>query len=464
MLTDRRPLACLHQRGQVCLLEPTDWPGGQLTSSGVSAIDFGGLNRDPRTMSATFKSLYDWAGDFPSRCWVSTRCYRAGHCAQQWVAQQLQQRRNLRVFLRTVVTASGRDSSTGAIAWVSAVQRAWKGGGALPSEWTPLLSQTLPDWYSPSESGMFRKTLLNFTGSVFLDATEFGDVLVTSGVPSVAQGIETPLESSNATLSTCGQATTITFFMRADNGTTPPPTPVVPSGSDDGIPYNMDNLSYQKIWAYRRALSQPHASQARINPGEITQQNLGNDLLSRYLFQSLEAARSSAAAGKWAGGIDLAALSAAEQRAYGWFWYYRNQTDSVDPTVAALLVMDYTNDTAGTPGNGLSKMPYLRDTRRSVGLGGFRLMYDQIDGYAPNGSRPVGAKWGYRFPDAVALGNYNADFHHLSRSVCVLPDYVNKSHSTLPCASAAMATRNLTAHRLHSLHVVPSQTTSRSGR
>lgn len=28
----------------VCLLEPTDWPGGQLTASAVSAIDFGNYN------------------------------------------------------------------------------------------------------------------------------------------------------------------------------------------------------------------------------------------------------------------------------------------------------------------------------------------------------------------------------------------------------------------------------------
>lgn len=30
---------------QVCLFEPTNWPGGQMTASAVSAIDFGPQNR-----------------------------------------------------------------------------------------------------------------------------------------------------------------------------------------------------------------------------------------------------------------------------------------------------------------------------------------------------------------------------------------------------------------------------------
>ena len=33
----------------VCLTDWTDWPGGQMTSGGVPAIDFGGINQQPGT-------------------------------------------------------------------------------------------------------------------------------------------------------------------------------------------------------------------------------------------------------------------------------------------------------------------------------------------------------------------------------------------------------------------------------
>jgi hypothetical protein len=62
---------------------------------------------------------------------------------------------------------------------------------------------------------------------------------------------------------------------------------------------------------------------------------------------------------------------------------------------------------AGTA-HGLAKMPYLRDTRRSAaGIGGFRLMYPQLNAIDPATGKPVpNATHGYRFNDTVALGTY----------------------------------------------------------
>jgi NADPH-dependent 2,4-dienoyl-CoA reductase/sulfur reductase-like enzyme len=55
----------------VCLTEPTDWLGGQMTSSGVPAFDFGPLNRraefQPRDFAELVSSL--GAGNHAS-CWV----------------------------------------------------------------------------------------------------------------------------------------------------------------------------------------------------------------------------------------------------------------------------------------------------------------------------------------------------------------------------------------------------------
>ena len=49
-------------------------------------------------------------------------------------------------------------------------------------EWAVRLSSDVTDWYSPLPSGRFNKTLLNVSATVFLDATEFGDVLMTAGL------------------------------------------------------------------------------------------------------------------------------------------------------------------------------------------------------------------------------------------------------------------------------------------
>jgi hypothetical protein len=58
------------------------------------------------------------------------------------------------------------------------------------------------------------------------------------------------------------------------------------------------------------------------------------------------------------------------------------------------------SDAFGTA-NGLAKLPYIRDTRRSVGYRGFTLKYQPKEGLF----------YGYRWPDAIAIGAYEADIH-----------------------------------------------------
>ena len=73
------------------------------------------------------------------------------------------------------------------------------------------LSRTLLDWYSPADSPMFTKNVYTISAKIFIEATELGDILVTSGAP-YAQGMEVPFED-NFTLANCGQATTLTYYM-----------------------------------------------------------------------------------------------------------------------------------------------------------------------------------------------------------------------------------------------------------
>jgi hypothetical protein len=140
----------------------------------------------------------------------------------------------------------------------------------------------------------------------------------------------------------------------------------------------------------------------------------GNDFDNGYLFLPLEAARVQVAAGAWAGGLNLSAVADAEQRAFGYYHWYKNASS---PAVAPYLMLNATQ--AGTA-SGLPKMPYLRDARRSGGgLGGFRLTYEALNG-SMSGPSPTR---GEHFNDTVGIGVYfYADIHRMS--TCPYPPYL----------------------------------------
>ena len=53
----------------VCLTEPTDWVGGQLSASGVSAIDFGAHNSMPENQPRSFRQmLQSLTASVPPQC------------------------------------------------------------------------------------------------------------------------------------------------------------------------------------------------------------------------------------------------------------------------------------------------------------------------------------------------------------------------------------------------------------
>lgn len=66
-------VAAARDNGQlhVCLTEPTDWLGGQMTSSGVPAFDFGPLDRRAEFQPRDFADLVSSLGaGNPASCWV----------------------------------------------------------------------------------------------------------------------------------------------------------------------------------------------------------------------------------------------------------------------------------------------------------------------------------------------------------------------------------------------------------
>ena len=354
----------------VCLLDITDWPGGQLTASAVPAVDFGPANKDPRNLPRSFVDML-WSL-FPGEenvgnCWVSTKCFRPSIVLDSWVFPMLGKLPNLQVFLNTVVTSSALDN-LGRVVEISALQRTPKRGVRA---WDHLLSEQLHQWYSMPEHSLFDYTPLSFMSfKVAIDATEFGDLLVTSGV-RWAQGFETPTEMSTSYYTLCGQGVTIPFFMEFLHKEAPRPDPV-PKGSGEGLPFTLRNDTFPHVWSYRRSLARPESTFYTAMAGEVSNQNWGggNDLDNAYVLESWPQATPVV---PWYGGINISALRMAEQRAYGYYHFYKN---SSGPKICDYLIMNGTY--AGT-GHGLAKMPYLRDTRRSAaGLDGFRLCYAHL--------------------------------------------------------------------------------------
>jgi hypothetical protein len=357
---------------KIILLEPTDWPGGQLTSSNVPP-DFGTANSVPENLPASFVDLLlaiagpTWSVN-PGNCWVSYKCFEANTAAvyiRDWLANHSD---FVDVYYNTVIQSASRDTENGRIQKVVAIRRTAKEGSGIAGYNEPL-SSSLADWYNAADSAVFEKEVLIFERfSVVIEATEWSDIMVTSGV-SYIQGIEIPLESSRDTDFECGQSTVLPFYI--GYGIEPAPVPdETPVGADGGVPFSMQGLTWEDIWSYRRAVGfgEPSApGYSVIVETEQSNQNLDNDFATGYLFKSrthiMEELDSQEG---WRGGINTDVLRGIENRAYGWYHYLVEQ--QLNASIATHLQLNKTQ--VGT-GHGLAKVPYLRDNRRlQEGLNG----------------------------------------------------------------------------------------------
>ena len=438
----------------ICLLELTDWLGGQATASGTSAIDFGDTWENfPRNLPAAFAAFLvsqplGPSAHNPGGCTVSAKCFLPALFVA-WADALVATFPNLRVYRSTAVVGVARDARDGRVTALDAVQRtptpAHAGG------WDRLLSAALPDWYSAADSAFFTKEALTLpltpTG-VVVEATEFGDVLLLGGL-AVAQGAEAAEAAGNVTQQTCGQATTLCFWAAWRAAAAPAPDPW-PRGSDCGVPFddvpsaNSTNATHARLWinhalTWRRSAAANASDSAHAREGDVALINQAglNDVDFVYLFQSVPEARATIAAGAYSGGVDLEALALVEARAYASYHALKGSVAAFFPGAAANFTLD--EGAAGTA-TGLAKMPYLRDTRRAAaGIGRFRLCHDfaarDNPGPGPPGCFDPGSSGGggggvsdpglgFHFIDTVALGSYGFDIHRLSNSTCVLPAYL----------------------------------------
>ncbi|MBI5532043.1 MAG: FAD-dependent oxidoreductase [Deltaproteobacteria bacterium] len=409
---------------KTCLVEPTDWPGGQLTAGGVPAVDFAWHKVDGYDVGAIAKKAENLPAEFvkwmnaignPGGCWVSKNCYEPKALLAQQILPAISQTPNLTVLKNTVVKRVTTSESGGQrrIKSVVAIRRtarnmqSW-GGYDVP------LSQDLDDWYDVHDSPRFTKETITMSsqraaGPVVVDATEFGEVMVLSRAAWL-QGVEESDGSTTSASELCGQAFVYPFVVRyndsavADNA---------PAGQPDHPEfYGMGNSSWEKIWTYRRV-----KGSGSSGAGQLSNQNWnpGNDYAYGYLLQSR--AQALAEVDDWKGGVNHSALEAAERHAWGWYRWYRSHAPQGVGSKLSLA-----SDVFGTA-HGLSKYPYVRDTRRSIGVDDFVLSGKDLEG-------PASALTGKRFIDRIAIGVYNGDIHPMKG--CSYPGYVSSELQALP--------------------------------
>ncbi len=426
-------IGAAQQGATVALIEPTDWVGGQITSSGVPAIDEawhklagnkGGaamdvakIARTPANMPPLLRDMLDETG-CPGDCWVSRFCFLPKPFLDAHLTPLQNQFDNLTVFKNTVVKSVRYSENR--IQTIVAIRRTPK-----QPAYVSLPSVALPDWYSETPSARFDKQVINFSAkpnSVFIDATEWGEVLALSDAPYLI-GVETSdgsLEGNDK----IGQSITFGFVQklhekpdsRRDANIPNPPCEQLGFGDYEG-----KDRAWQLIWTYRRLASTQNAP----TTGDLTLQNWGyypnkneggNDYPFGYLF--LDNAKTKQQRANWIGGVDLEVMSKAEERAFAWHHYFKSRAP--DDINADRISLD--RDALGTV-HGLSKLPYIRDTRRSIGLDNFLLKASDLAPTTPG-------RIAKRFEDRIALGAYPIDIHPLADTR--YPDYINDQYETAP--------------------------------
>lgn len=367
-------LAVSRHGHSVCLAEETDWIGGQATAGGVAALDenkFIEISGGTRTYYAFRKGIRSSYGGVlnPGRCYVSALCFEPK--VGVVVLRSMIAGERIRLFLRTKVLDLERhdDRLTSALAWQ----------------------------FEEKEAVRFRFRFV-------LDATEAGDLLPMAKLPFVVgsearadTGEPHAAEKANAG---CVQSFTYPFAVERRNGeqheiAKPPDYEAIRKrrqftlrvnypkefgwrgvfeyhmyGDDPSIP---NNMSPGPFFSWRRLTVKPAEVALMHWPG---QDYAAESILDREPD-------------------DLARILQTAKRTSVAFLYWLQHELGHPELMLRPDVMD-TED-------GLSKYPYIRESRRLVAHGRV-VEQDIVDEHQP-GPR---ARW---FEDSIGIGFYMVDIH-----------------------------------------------------
>jgi hypothetical protein len=443
---------------QVCMTEISDWIGGQVSAQGVSALDERPLQREndifPRGYSEFRRRVREkYGGDpNPGKCWVSVLCFspQVGHQVIREMLDPYLQSGQLRLFTETVV--KDLEIADDQIRSVQAIRNIPKHAGVEPEQRGDL-STYLLDFYRLEPTDDWDKEILRFEPPperqdktlpwVVIDATETGELLPLARVPyRLGTDGQSRWEPSSKPYVDpyCTQGFTYTFVMERFPV---PQVPVKPEFYNDPLhgpyySYEHPRFNFALIFTYRRIRGQVFGfGEEAIRVGDQSMQNWtwGNDWritgpeMNLILTHEQLQASGQLQPGGWMGGLRVEALRRAEQHAKGFFyWLVAGRTDFLlqqeDPNFQKDFYLRYAylrgpNTPMGTA-SGLSKYPYIRESRRIIGRPslsypeGFTIYESDITTRESelNRGRP------FIFYDSVGVGQYPIDFHD-----CLLPGF-----------------------------------------
>lgn len=461
----------------VCLTEITDWVGGQVSSQGTSALDEKTTQRSIGLFSRGYgefrqRILMQNAGKNPGSCWVSAVCFmpKEGHEILMAMLREAEKAGNgkLYFFPNTVAKSIGINNTE--IRSIRAIQH--RPVLNAPQLNTYPLSQTLADSYNEQDSTLFQKQIIQFgppaSGKwIVIEATETGEVVALTDVPYRlgidARSYRNPSSSSDIDNPYCLQGLTYPFAMEATQDAQPARPPDFYSRYAQSYSLNSEYYANtpELVFSYRRIKSAPGEGFRSIAPGDISMQNWnwGNDYApgtstDNYILSRKQLMESrQLELGGWLGGLRLSALQGGEEQAIGFFhWLQSGTTDAKKlprkpiPNIRYLTGIDSPMGTL----HGLSKYPYLRESRRIIGRPAYGyedgFMIDEVtvsrqdfsssyyqkldaktfrnlaisiaglntidvitDRIAPKDVKTLGRS--HFYPDSVGMGHYPLDFH-----------------------------------------------------
>jgi hypothetical protein len=441
-------LAAARHGCSVCIVEETDWLGGQLTSQGVSALDehshmetFGGtasyyqLRKALRDVYLSAASDRRDKSNFnPGNCWVTTLAFEPAVAA---------------AYLDTLVAKSGR----------IAVYRRAKAAAVVveDSQIVSVVAASL----TGSEAWCFKAKYV-------LDATELGDLLPLTGTEHRvgAETIEQTGEPHAQPLKArrkCVQSYTYTFALERGK-----------PGESHVIPQPPQFERFRK--------SQPYSLTIQVHGGEIYGEESGQ--LSYTIFDKMPETKgglwtyrrlidSSQFAGKYPADIAMinwpgndyregslidgspaqiaSALQEAKQCSLGFLYWLQTEAPAGSGRNGAPELKLRADVMASR--DGLSKYPYIRESRRIEALK--TVTETELSVEFQKGPRAA------HFEDSVGIGWYPIDIHQVNGDVGVscrtrpfqisLRSLIPARMSNLIAAAKNIGTTHISngCHRLH---------------